>query len=215
MTVKPPSNWSGDACSTSSSTLCFRDPVLPANWVPAAASASVDLGNPFVAALKRCVFVRGNLDISLDLEWREFSCNDRRDDYNAASSRSRPEVGLYVLETRVYWLQASTFGPNEVQRAKYDDAFRQLREARADVKRVVLGLRANNGGSSIWADLFAEALWDASPDDDEEDEVYLEWRVSEDNIAYWETVPPMHREPIRDAQPTVDWSNHALRHIVA
>jgi hypothetical protein len=191
------------------------DPALPANWVPAAARAFVDLGNPFVATPKHCVFVRGNRDISVDLEWREFSWHDRRDDYNAARGRTRPEVGLYVLETGVYWLQASTFGPNAAQRAKYDDAFRQLREARADAKLVVLDLRGNDGGSSMWADLFAEALWDASPDDDAEDAGYVEWRVSEGNIAYWETVPPMLREQFGDSHSAVGWSNHVLRHLAA
>ena len=189
------------------------DPALPANWVPAAARAFVDLGNPFVDVPKHCVFVRENREIVLDLEWREFSWDDRRDDYSAARGRTRPEVGLFVPETAIYWLQASTFGPNEAQVAKYKDAFRQLREARTTAKLVVLDLRGNDGGSSMWADLFAEALWDQLPDDDEEDAEFVEWRVSEGNVAYWETVPSFIREQFGDSHSAYRWSNHVLRHL--
>jgi len=190
------------------------DPALPAQWVPAAARTFIDLGNPFVDVPKRCVFVRENSEIALDLEWRQFLWDDRRDDYSAARGRTRPEVGLYLPETGVYWLQASTFGPNEAQIAIYKDAFRQLRDARTTAKLVVLDLRGNNGGSSMWADLFAEALWDKSPDEDE-NESYVEWRVSEGNVAYWETVPPILREQFGDSHSAYGWSNHVLLHLAA
>ncbi len=188
------------------------DPEIPATWVPAAARTFVDLGNPFVGVPEQCVFVHENRELALDLKWREFSWDDRRDDYNAARGRTRPEVGLYVPETGAYWLQASTFGPSEAQIAAYHEAFRKLREARTDAKLVVLDLRGNNGGSSMWADLFAEALWDKSPDD-EEDASFVEWRVSEGNVAYWETLPPRIREQFGDSHPAYRWSNHVLRQL--
>ena len=189
------------------------NPALPANWVPAAARAFVDLGNPFVDVPKQCIFVRENQEIAIDLEWHEFSWDNRRGEYSAARGRTRPEVGLYVPEAGVYWLQASTFGPNEAQVAKYKDAFRQLRDARSTAKLVVLDLRGNDGGSSMWADLFVEALWDALPDEDEEDSEYVEWRVSEGNIAYWETVPSILRKQFGDSHSSIVWSNHILRNL--
>ena len=191
------------------------DPALPANWVPAAARAFVDFGNPFVGVPKECIFVREKREISLDLEWREFSWDDRRDDYSAARGRMRPEVGLYLPEPGVYWLQASTFGPNEAQIAKYEDAFRQLLDARATAKLVVLDLRGNNGGSSMWGDMFAEALWDRLPDVNEKDTKYVEWRVSEGNIAYWETVPSILRKQFGDSHSAIGWSTHVLRNLKA
>lgn len=194
----------------------FRfDPALPANWVPAAARAFLDLGNPFVDIPRQCVFVRGDQEITIDLEWREIAWDKRRDDYAAASGTTRPEVGLYVPQPDVYWLQASTFGPDEAQVAKYQDAFRQLREARTAAKLVVLDLRGNNGGSSMWVDLFAEALWDESPHEDETDSEYVEWRVSEGNIAYWETVPSILRKQFGDSHSSIDWANHVLRNLSA
>ena len=188
------------------------DPALPGNWVPAAARAFIDLGNPFVDVPKHCVFLREDREIVLDLKWREASWSDLSGDYSAASGRTRPEVGLYVPETGVYWLQASTFGPNEAQIATYHDAFRNLREARADAKLVVLDLRGNNGGSSMWADLFAEALWDKSPDDENAAE-YVEWRVSEGNVAYWQTVPSIVSKQFGESHSSVRWSNHVLRRL--
>jgi len=191
------------------------DPALPANWVPAAAQTFVDLGNPFVDVPKQCIFIHENREITVDLEWRELVWDDHRDDYAAARGRTRPEVGLFVPESGIYWLQASTFGPDEAQIAKYEDAFRQLREARTTAKLVVLDLRGNNGGSSMWAGLFAEALWDESPEEDENDEEYVEWRVSEGNVAYWETVPSMLRKQFGDSHFAVDWSIHVLRNLAA
>jgi hypothetical protein len=191
------------------------DPALPANWVPAAARAFVDLGNPFVRAPAQCVFVRENQEISTDLEWREFSSDDLRDDYSAARGRTRPEIGLHVPMPDVYWLQASTFGPDEVQVERYNEAFRRLREARTAAKLVVLDLRGNTGGSSMWGDLFAEALWDKSPDDEAEESEYVEWRVSEANIAYWETVPSILRKQFGDSHSSIGWSNHVLRNLSA
>jgi len=191
------------------------DPALPANWVPAAARAFVDLGNPYVDAPKRCVFVREDREIALDLEWRQFSWDELSENYSAARGRTRPEVGLLVPETGVYWLQASTFGPDEAQVARYESAFQQLREARAIAKLVVLDLRGNNGGSSMWADLFAQALWDSLPDDKNEGSEYVEWRVSQDNIAYWETVPEILRKQFGDSHSSIDWSNHILRNLAA
>jgi hypothetical protein len=191
------------------------DPALPANWVPAATRAFIDLGNPFVDVPGQCVFARGDQEITIDLGWREISWDNRRDDYAAASGRTRPEIGLYVPEPDVYWLQASTFGPDEAQVARYKDAFRQLREARTAAKLVVLDLRGNNGGSSMWADLFVEALWDESPHEDETDSEYVEWRVSEGNIAYWETVPSILRKQFGDSHSSMGWANHVLRNLSA
>jgi len=191
------------------------DPALPGSWVPAAARAFVDFGNPYVPVPKHCVFVHGQREIALDLEWREFSLDDRMEDYDAARGRTRPEVGLFVPEAGVYWLQASTFGPDEAQIAAYKDAFRQLREARTNAKLVVLDLRGNNGGSSMWASLFAEALWGRSPDDDEEDTTFVEWRVSEGNVAHWQTLPPRIREQFGDSHPAYGWSKHVLEHLEA
>jgi hypothetical protein len=191
------------------------DPALPGSWVPAAARAFLDLGNPFAVAPKHCVFLHEGRDRAFDLEWREFSWDDLRDDYDAARGRTRPEIGLYEPESGVYWLQASTFGPNEAQIATYQNAFRQLREARTAAKLIVLDLRGNNGGSSMWADLFAEALWDELPDDSEEDKTYVEWRVSEGNVAYWETLPPRIREQFGESHFAYAWSNHVLDHLAA
>jgi hypothetical protein len=191
------------------------NPALPAQWVPAAARTFVDLGNPFVEVPERCVFIRGDREIALDLEWREFSWDDHMDDYAAARGRTRPEVGLFEPEAGVFWLQASTFGPNEAQIATYNDAFRQLREARSSAKLVVLDLRGNDGGSSMWGDLFAEALWDELPESSAKETEYVEWRVSEGNIAYWDTVPSMLREQFGESHSAYEWSNHVLRHLKA
>jgi hypothetical protein len=151
----------------------------------------------------------------VDLEWSELSWDDRWDDYNAARGRTRPEIGLFMPQTGVFWLQASTFGPDEGQITAYHDAFRQLREARADAQLVVLDMRGNDGGSSMWADLFAQALWDQLPGADEKDAAYVEWRVSEGNLTYWETVPSIVRKQFGESHEALGWSHHVLQHLAA
>ena len=189
------------------------DPALPAHWMPAAALTFVDLGNPFVSAPKNCIFKRDERRIEVELEWQEFSWSDHKNDYNAAKGRLRPELGLYEPETGVYWLQAPTFGPDESQVASYHEAFQTLREKRSDAELVVFDLRGNDGGSSMWGELFAEALWESQKDDEQEDDSYVEWRVSEGNVKYWQKVPAFVRDQFGESHEAYHWSKHVLSHL--
>jgi hypothetical protein len=67
----------------------------------------------------------------------------------------------------------------------------------------------------MWGGLFAAALWDELPGEDEDDSKYVEWRVSEANIAYWETVPSILRKQFGDSHSSIGWSNHVLRNLSA
>jgi hypothetical protein len=188
------------------------DPDVPGLWVPAAANAFIDLDNPFVATPEICVFRRDDQEVTLELEWREFSLQEKRREYDAARGMLRPEVGLHSPEDQVLWLTAPTFGPSAEQVAAYNEAFQQLRDARASARLVVFDLRGNTGGSSMWAAEFAEALWDEIPDteNDEDDGSFVEWRVSEGNIAHWATLPQLVRDQFGDDHPAVRWAEHVL-----
>lgn len=189
------------------------DPALPAHWMPAAALTFVDLGNPFARPPKDCVFKRDERRIAVELEWQEFSWADRRDDYDAAKGRLRPELGLYEPETGVYWLQAPTFAPDKSQTAAYHSAFLKLREARATAELIVFDLRGNDGGSSMWGELFAESLWNSHEQDEQEDDSYVEWRVSEGNVEYWEKVPAFIRDQFGESHEAYHWSRHVLANL--
>ena len=188
------------------------NPELPANWVPAAASAFIDNGNPFVAPPESCMFLHEGREITLELSWRRFSWEERRHDYNAARGMLGGEVGLHTPEKGVLWLKAPTFGPSSEQAAIYHESFRELRESRRSARLVVFDLRGNDGGSSMWASEFAQALWNEAPETpgDGEDDSFVEWRVSEGNIAYWTTVPQYIRDQFGDEHQAVRWADHVL-----
>ena len=67
----------------------------------------------------------------------------------------------------------------------------------------------------MWADLFATALWGESTHADDDDASFVEWRVSEGNLAYWETVPSIVSKQFGDSHPAYDWANHVLANLAA
>ena len=186
------------------------DPEVPGLWVPAAANAFIDLGNPFVPIPYVCTFRRDSKEVTLELEWREFSLQEKRREYDAARGMLQPEAGLHSPEDGVQWLKAPTFGPNADQVATYNEAFRQLRDARQSASLVVFDLRGNTGGSSMWASEFVEALWDELPESADDENSFVEWRVSEGNIAHWATLPQLVRDQFGDDHPAVTWAEHVL-----
>jgi hypothetical protein len=191
------------------------NPDLPANWVRAAAGAFVDNGNPFVAPPASCMFLHEGREITLELSWRPLSWEERRGDYDAARGMLRADVGLHTPENSVLWLKAPTFGPSAEQAAIYHQSFRELRDSRRSARLVVFDLRGNNGGSSMWASEFAQALWNEVPETsgEDEDDSFVEWRVSKGNIAYWTTVPQFISDQFGVEHQAVRWAEYVLENL--
>lgn len=132
-------------------------------WWSNARVLFVDWGNPFVAAPKRCVFDADGRQVAQDLAWRprsEQAARWRAASYNGDSY----PVGMVEARKNLYWVAMPTFQPDEAQRAAYRAINRRIAEQRQrylDADAIVVDLRHNQGGDSMWSKELAEVLWGA------------------------------------------------------
>jgi hypothetical protein len=162
----------------------------PGNWWSQSGRLFIDYGNPFVKVPKRCVFVTGGVAQTRTLIWRrvddEFT-KWRRAGYNGDTL----PIGLSEPVRGLYWIAMPTFDPNESQRAAYralEKTLQDKRELLNGARAVVLDLRDNQGGSSEWSEMVADALWGKHRVEQTMDAYFAKteiwWRASPDNAAY-------------------------------
>ncbi|MCL2919456.1 S41 family peptidase [Shewanella litorisediminis] len=119
-----------------------------------------DYGNPFIAPLERCEFDTTKGKLSLTLSWSvrpEAALEALQTDYNG----DRLPVGLSWHKDTA-WVAMPTFTPDENDTAAYDKLVSELTAQRGKLlqaKTIVLDLRHNQGGSSLWSQRVAKALW--------------------------------------------------------
>ena len=149
----------------------------------------VDSGNPFVARPSRCQFSVNGKPVRMALEWREISDKQLSEYRNTASGLIDQKISTQKLADGTLWYALPTFygDADKVTEAALASVVSEMtrdRLALAAAPRIVFDLRGNRGGSGIWAQRFAEAVWgqealDALPSDS----VGVDWRVSSANIA--------------------------------
>ncbi|QJQ07774.1 hypothetical protein EJG51_015105 [Undibacterium piscinae] len=131
------------------------------HWWVRAPRVFLDRGNPFVVTPKRCQFSVGGKKIEKQLHWTSISEQGNQwltESYNG----EQLEVGMSEPRRNLFWLAMPTFQPDEKQRDAYRLMLKALGEYRQNflsADAVVIDLRQNQGGSSEWSQLFAEALW--------------------------------------------------------
>ncbi|HEX5343448.1 MAG TPA: S41 family peptidase [Duganella sp.] len=133
----------------------------PGNWWAEAADVFVDKGNPFIQLPRVCSFSLKGQPFSMTLAWSAYTdemLRWRRLSYNGDVL----PVGLSEPRSRLYWAAMPEFQPDQAQRAAYRVMSAELREhperyQQADA--MVIDLRGNHGGSSMWSLDFASALW--------------------------------------------------------
>ena len=130
-------------------------------WWSLAPWLFVDSHNPFLARPARCVFESAGGRIERELAWRPmtdqaFAWHDE----NLAADAL--PVGLTEPRPKLFWMAMPTFHPSDAERAAYHAVYRQVetqRERFLDADAVVVDLRRNGGGNSVWSARFAAALW--------------------------------------------------------
>jgi hypothetical protein len=120
-----------------------------------------DRHNPFLKLPQRCEFLSGGKRSMQKLAWREGNGNYQawRD---AAYNGDRLPVGLSEPRKNLFWAAMPSFTPDEKERAAYQAMNQQILADRARylaADAIVIDLRHNQGGSSIWSRNFASALW--------------------------------------------------------
>lgn len=133
----------------------------PGHWWSRARKVFVDYGNPFVTVPRRCKFALGGKTVEQDLAWQPKS--ERMDRWLAESYNGKTlDVGLTEPRKGLFWAAMPTFTPDDKQRDGYRAMVREVQAGRQrflDADAVVIDLRQNQGGSSVWSRAFAEALW--------------------------------------------------------
>ncbi|MES2336578.1 MAG: hypothetical protein V4537_00615 [Pseudomonadota bacterium] len=148
----------------------------------------LDTGNPFIVRPSRCRFrVRGAIR-EVALAWRPLVDPEWARRIGETAPMAKPEIGARILADGTRWFSMSSFdGDPDGATAKalrpMIAAMRRDRAAIGAAPRIVLDLRGNGGGSSLWSSEIADVLWGraavaALP----EDRSYVEWRASAGNL---------------------------------
>ncbi len=130
-------------------------------WWALARELFIDTRNPFVQRPQRCsVAFEGKLSEGA-LAWRDIDALAERWLAESSDGDTRP-VGMTEPRKNLYWVSMPTFHPDAQEREAYRALTREIETQRARylaADAVVVDLRKNGGGSSSWAEAFAEALW--------------------------------------------------------
>lgn len=163
----------------------------PGHWWTQASYVFFDEGNPFIKLPQRCKFAAGNDVREQTLTWKpitEQAINWRNESYNGTALLP---VGLTEPRAKLFWVAMPTFVPNEAERDVYRAMYEEIsthRQRYLDADAMVVDLRLNQGGSSMWSRDFAEALWGKGRVERRTDSYFAKtetwWRASADNTKY-------------------------------
>jgi hypothetical protein len=130
-------------------------------WWASARLALIDDGNPFVRLPETCRFVTGNKAEDRALSWSpvpEYYQEWR----NGSINGDLLPIGLAERAPGIHWIAMPDFSPDEAGATAYQTLYGELADKAAAIRSaraVVLDLRFNGGGSSLWSRRVAEALW--------------------------------------------------------
>ena len=157
-----------------------------ANWsvgaqrVAAAPLLLVDDGNPFLTRLSRCTFVQEGQAREIALDWRSSRRTELTPRFAQAVRRGQPGFGVRRVGEG-YWIALQSLND---QAGPVVEAVRAQAEAIRQAPFVVLDLRGNGGGNSLYGDQIAAALLDRdrAPSASAGGGCNTVWRLSERNL---------------------------------
>jgi hypothetical protein len=118
----------------------------------------VDDGDPFVTVPKRCTFAdEAGAHFDHVLNWRTISASELSAPMRAAIGRPTAEVSLSAFADG-WWIRLGTL--RDDARPIVEEVARRSAELRAG-RFVVVDLRGNGGGSSVYTERIAESLYGA------------------------------------------------------
>ena len=121
----------------------------------------IDWHNPFIQLPQRCSFEANGKVAAHALVWRSMDDEGERWRAESRDGGTHP-VGITEPRKNLFWVSMPTFQPDEGERAAYRAINREIDTQRArylGADAVVIDLRKNQGGSSLWSTDFASALW--------------------------------------------------------
>lgn len=111
--------------------------------------------------------------------------------YAMASDGERTPIGLTEPRPGIFLIGMPTFSPDDAGRDAYQSLYETISHRRAGLsgaRAIVIDLRHNNGGSSLWSSLLAQRLWGQSAVRGQVNDMFRNtrvcWRASRDNVAH-------------------------------
>lgn len=159
-------------------------------WARRAHKLFISSGNPFISRLENCTIrLTSGETIIYPLVWKKAGNEVFETLRWKASFGTRPEIGMREIRPGEFWINLSNFSPNEAGVAQNRAVFAEIlehREALRNTQSIIIDMRGNQGGSSLWGHEMIEALWgEAYPKSREfKGETFTEYRLSDDNIAH-------------------------------
>jgi hypothetical protein len=162
---------------------------VPGEWWSSARLALIDDGNPFVKFPKSCVFKTNGQKASRALSWSPIP--DYYQDWkNGSANGERLPIGMTERAKGLYWFALPDFQPDDTGTAAFKKMYADTEASRdklLSARAIVLDLRYNQGGSSLWSKNLAERLW-GKPHLDKVLKPYFEktqtwWRPTPGNLA--------------------------------
>lgn len=174
-------------------------PGIAADWFTWAPLLLVDYGPPLPKAPARCLLRSGKKTENLSLQWQAVTSGEVEAARARLSAMPARPLGVSKLADGTVWVDVPTFLTNEekdiaAMHGMIDSLAAEMKQNR-DWKLLVFDLRGNHGGSSEWGDEIAAAVfgkeWAEAAKQWLNDGVYIDWRVSKDNL---EAVEGMARQ---------------------
>ncbi|MXO65942.1 S41 family peptidase [Altericroceibacterium endophyticum] len=132
-----------------------------------------------------CTFaMRGGDNVTLPLSWQ--SLDEEAEDF---ASRliygEKTPTALREAAPGIFWIGLQDFQPDDAGVAEFKQLYAEVAARREELKHataLVLDLRRNNGGSSVWSHDLAEILWGKSAmASRDRSSAHVDWRASPGN----------------------------------
>ena len=137
---------------------------------------------------RRCTFTyTDGTSETRDLDWQTAS-QAQRDFYGDSVFPSAEPIGLTEPRDGIFLIGLGDFSPEEEGRKTYEVLYTEVAERRNELrgaKALVLDMRGNGGGSSLWSRTLANLLWGEEALNTRRKPIDgIDWRASPETIAY-------------------------------
>jgi hypothetical protein len=188
------------------------DPRLEAHRIASAPWLFVDDGNPFRRLPAKCAWRTAG---SLPLVWRELDNETGRAKAQRAAFGPAPSFEVRDLADGTAWVSIPSFAQQAPVPEQLEPVLARVPALR-DRRRIVIDVRGNRGGNSLYAHKLVGALWGDAYRDAvlararrRGKPLQVDWRVSAGNLAFMRKMVDVRRtrfgaEAAAELQPVVD-----------
>jgi len=180
-------------------------PDLESSRVRLAPQILVDAGNPFRARAERCRVAAADGPLEVELQWRSIDRAALEGRTRAAGFGEVPGFALRDFSPDGVWASMPSLAPD----AAGESALHAMIAAAPlwrSKRTVVLDVRGNTGGSSLWGHDLLEAFYGAVPASPSDAALFVEWRVSPGNQLHLAEVAAQLGRQFGPDSPAVAWA---------